>query len=113
MRTGAAEMPIGAWSNTSWNEGAHCGNFRTGSGTSFRKHADPPNTPWLKFSISGRTVFARAVHQRARKENPFPRIAAAQVDAAGYDFLLPLLEKEVGEKVARKIVKEVKVKVEV
>lgn len=47
----------------------------------------PRSKRFLKFTINGRTVFAREVHQRSRRAKPFLTRAAQEVAAAnGWSF---------------------------
>ena len=57
----------------------------------------------LRFTVGGKTVFAKEVHQKARKGKPFLKEAADEMDSEGYGFLdrylVPIAEKELIEKV--------------
>lgn len=63
----------------------------------------------LKFSVGGRTVFAKKVRQPARKANPFLRRAADAVKAENYDFLNKILLKQVSKEVLEGIKKNIKI----
>ena len=56
-----------------------------------------PKKARLKFNIGGKTVFAKEVHQPARKGRPFLKDAVVEVQKSGYDFLRPGLVEEIGE----------------
>lgn len=75
-----------------------------------RKHKNPKRAR-LKFSIGGKTVFARQVHQPARKGQPFLREAAEEMQREGFDWLKPALADEVGEAMVKEISKRITLKV--
>jgi hypothetical protein len=73
-----------------------------------RKHSDKRRAR-LKFKVGGKTVFARKVHQKARKPNPFLRRAAKKMSDEGYDFLDNILLKQVSKEVLQGIKKNIKI----
>lgn len=73
-----------------------------------RKHRDAKRAR-LKFKIGTRTVFAREVRQKARTGKPFLREAADEMRREGFGFLMADLKKEVGENLAEKIIKSIKI----
>ena len=51
-----------------------------------RKHKDPKRAR-LKFKVGGVTVFAKKVHQKARKGRPFFREAIDELQSIGFGWL--------------------------
>ena len=71
-----------------------------------REHRNPKRAR-LKFKIGGRTVFAKQVHQPARKGQPFLREAAEEMQREGFDWLFPALRDQVKDEVIGDIVKNI------
>jgi len=66
----------------------------------YRKHKNPKRAR-LKFKIGGRTVFARKVHQKARKGKPFLREAIAELKQEGFGWLKRDLARKYGQEVLK------------
>ena len=62
----------------------------------------------LRFTIGGKIIFAKSVKLPAMRGQPFLRKAVNEMSMEGYQFLLPVLKREVSEEVAEKIVKNIK-----
>ncbi len=76
-----------------------------------RKHRDMKKAR-LKFHLGGKTVFARQVFQPARVGRPFFQEAIDEVSASGFDFLMPRLIQDLGHEIAKAVVKEIKLTIE-
>lgn len=63
----------------------------------------------LKFSVGGRVIFAKEVHQPARNGKPFLRIAAKNVQDAGYDFLDRYLAGKASKELMKSIKESIKI----
>jgi len=87
-------------------------NIKDNPPRGYRKHRNPKRAR-LKFKIGGQTIFARQVHQPARKGNPFLRKAAEEVEREGFGFLMPYLRKEVSEEIAKNIARQIKVEMKI
>ena len=63
----------------------------------------------LKFTIGGRTVFAKGVKQKARAANPFLTRAVVKLQSEGFQFLVKILKKEVSDDVAKNLIKKIEI----
>ena len=75
----------------------------------YRKHKDKKRAR-LKFTIAGKTIFAKKVHLKATRGQPFLREATEELDREGFGFLKKNALKELSEHVADSLVKKIKVK---
>ena len=63
----------------------------------------------LKFTIGGRTIFAKKVNMKATKPQPFLRDAANELQAEGFNFLKDNALKELSDEIADKIINNIKI----
>jgi phage gpG-like protein len=68
-----------------------------------------PERARLRFVIGGRIIYAREVHQPARKGQPFLTHAINRVKKGGFDFLNDLLTRHYAPKVVHQIKKNIEV----
>lgn len=73
-----------------------------------RKHRDQARAR-LKFSVGGKTIYARKVRQRARAANKFLHRAAETARSEGFDFLDKILLKQMNAEVLRDLKKNIKI----
>lgn len=104
--TGPGEAAVG--SNLPYARAVHDGrppivivpNVKKNPPYGDRQHRDPKRAR-LKFTIGGQTIFARSVHQKARKGKPFLREALDALRLEGWDWLLRDIRIQYGERMVR------------
>ena len=65
----------------------------------------------LKFSIGGKTIYAKSVKLPAMEGQPFLAEAAEEIEKEGFNFLLPFLRKTLSRRLSEQIVKDIKINI--
>jgi hypothetical protein len=67
----------------------------------------------LKFSVGGKTVFAKEVNQPARKGQPFLQETAEEMQKEGWDWLISMLTGDLSRAISMEIPKSIQFKVKI